>query len=176
MRGAIWLVGMMGAGKSTVGPPLAARLRRRFVDTDDVIVERAGKSIAAIFAEDGEAAFRALEADVVAEAGAEGAVVAVGGGAVAEPGAAERLAHSGTLVYLRARPETLIERIGDPASRPLLAELEPEERVCRIRALLREREPAYATAKVIVDVDEWDEAALAEQIGERLTALEREQT
>jgi shikimate kinase/3-dehydroquinate synthase len=173
MRGAIWLVGMMGAGKSTVGPRLAERLGRPFVDTDEVVRKRAGKEIAEIFEVDGEAAFRALEAEVVAAAGAEGAVVALGGGAVAQPGAAARLAESGTLVYLRARPETLLARIGDPASRPLLAGLEPAACLARLEALLREREPAYASAVLIVDVDDQDAEATAAWIAQALESRER---
>jgi len=173
MRGAIWLVGMMGAGKSTVGERLAERLGRPFVDSDALICEQAGKPIAEIFEHEGERAFRALEAEVVERAGDDGAVVALGGGAAAQPGAAGRLAARGTLVYLRARPETLLERIGDPGSRPLLAGLGVAERLARIEALLAEREPAYASARVIVDVDEWDEAAVAEQIAATLESLEQ---
>jgi shikimate kinase len=172
MRGAIWLVGMMGAGKSTVGPRLARRLARPFVDTDAEVERRAGRPIAEIFAKDGEPAFRALEADVVEAAGRDGAVVALGGGAAARPGAAERLAARGVLVYLRARPETLLERVGDPGSRPLLAGLGRAERLARIEGLLGEREPAYGRARIVVDVDDWDAEAITERIATQVEELE----
>jgi shikimate kinase len=173
MRGAIWLVGMMGAGKSTVGPRLARRLARPFIDTDEEVERRAGKTIAEIFEQEGEDAFRALEGEVVAAAGRDGAVVALGGGAIARPGAAERLATRGVLVYLRARPSTLLERIGDPGSRPLLAGLDRRERLARIERLLSEREGAYGRARIVVDVDEWNTGAIAERIAEQVEQLER---
>lgn len=142
---------MMGVGKSTVGPALAERLGRRFVDTDREIERRAGRRIAEIFAEEGEAAFRRLEAEAVEDAGAGGAVVALGGGAVTAPGAMDRLLERGPVVFLSADARTLLERIGDPSSRPLLAGLDTEARILRIEALLAERMPCYARATFAVE-------------------------
>jgi len=173
-RGAIWLVGMMGAGKSTVGPVLAVRLGRPFVDTDDEVRGVAGKDIPEIFAEAGESAFRALESQVIEAAGADGAVVALGGGAIVQPGALARLASRGTIVYLRARAETLLERIGDPASRPLLAGLDEAERLEQIQQLLEERRSAYQSAPVVIDVDDWDTAAIAVEIEAALAASQEQ--
>src|SRR4249920_2152552 len=99
--GAIVLTGFMGTGKSEVGRRLAKRLGRAFVDTDQLVEARAGKTIAAIFAEDGEAAFRVLERDAVDTAAARGeAVIAVGGGAVLDAANVARLRAAGVLVCL----------------------------------------------------------------------------
>jgi shikimate kinase len=167
----VWLVGMMGAGKSVVGPALAARLKRRFVDTDAEIERAAGRSIREIFARDGETAFRVLEQQAVEDASREGAVVALGGGAIASTGARERLAENGVVVYLRARPETLLARMGDCRRRPLLADLAPDQRLGRLAALLEERREAYESARITVDTDE---ATVAEVVNEVVKALDRE--
>jgi shikimate kinase len=151
--GTVWLVGMMGAGKSTVGRHLAARLGRGFADTDAEIEWAAGCSISELFAGEGESAFRAREREAVARLAGKTLVVAVGGGAMAQPEAARAMAESGTIVYLRARPETLLERLGEAAGRPLLAGLDRGGRLARIRALLADREPGYARADVVVDTD-----------------------
>ncbi|MEZ4216782.1 MAG: shikimate kinase [Myxococcota bacterium] len=173
--GAVWLVGMMGAGKSTVGPVLARALGRAFVDTDEAIVASAGRSISAIFEHEGEAAFRARERAAMADAASRAAVVALGGGAIAQDGAPAWLAERGVVVYLRATPRTLCARVGDAADRPLLASLSAPERLARIEALLAAREPAYATARVVVDVDgpgaNGDAPQVAARIAARLRAL-----
>ena len=151
MAGSIFLVGMMGAGKSTVGPRLAARLGRAFVDTDHAVEERAGRTVARIFEEDGEAAFRRLEREAIEAAASERAVVALGGGAMAQPGAPDWLAARGTVVWLKADAATLLARIGDASSRPLLAGLAPEAQRARLETLMAEREAAYAQAGLHVD-------------------------
>lgn len=151
MAGSIFLVGMMGAGKSTVGPRLAARLGRPFVDTDHAVEERAGRPVAEIFAEEGEAAFRRLEREAIEAAAGERAVVALGGGAMAQPGAPDWLARHGTVVWLKTDAATLLARIGDASSRPLLAGLAPEAQRERLETLMAEREAAYAQAGLHVD-------------------------
>jgi len=166
----IWLVGMMGCGKSSVGPLLAARLSRSFLDGDAEVERRAGgRSIPEIFRTAGEGHFRKLEAEVIGEAAAGTAVVALGGGAIAQEGAAERLARSGTVVYLRARPDTLLSRIPDPASRPLLAGLSRSACAAKLAALLAEREPAYRVAAIVVDTDGRRIADVADDVAGRLT-------
>jgi shikimate kinase len=144
---------MMGAGKSTVGRKLARRLRLRFVDADAEIEAAAGASVAEIFAREGEAGFRARERAAVEALEGQAAVVALGGGAFVQAEVRARLAGSGGVVYLRARPETLLERIGEAEERPLLAGLGRAERLARIRELLEEREPAYAAADLCLDTD-----------------------
>jgi shikimate kinase len=149
----VWLVGMMGAGKSTVGPALARRLGCEFVDADVEIERAAGATVAELFAREGEAAFRARERAVVDALAGRRAVVALGGGAMAQPGAPERLLAGGTVVWLRARPETLLARVGAAAERPLLAGVDESERRARLLRLLAEREPCYARAEIAVDTD-----------------------
>lgn len=165
------LMGFMGTGKSEVGRRLAQRLGRAFVDTDEWIEARAGKRIAAIFNEEGEAAFRRLEREAVAAAANRGdAVIAVGGGAVLDPENVRRLREGGVLVHLTARPEVVLRRIGDGASRPLLRD-DPEAAVAR---LLAEREPAYAAAAdVVVDTSEHDAEQVVEEIQRALASAER---
>jgi shikimate kinase len=148
--GAIVLMGFMATGKSEVGRRLARRLDRPFIDTDHLVEARAGKTVAAIFAEDGEAAFRALERDAVVAATARGdAVIAVGGGAVLDATNLAQLRDAGVLVYLTADIETILRRVGDVARRPLLAGDDPR---AAIERLLAARRPVYAAASdVTVD-------------------------
>ena len=96
--GPVWLVGMMGAGKSTLGPLVAHALDRPFIDTDDAIVASAGKSVQEIFSSEGEASFRVRERAAIADAAKQVAVTSLGGGAIAQPGAPEELAALGTVV------------------------------------------------------------------------------
>jgi len=166
--GPIWLVGMMGAGKSAVGPRLARRLGRSFLDTDREIERAAGRSVATIFADEGEAGFRARERAAVRAAERGRAVVALGGGAIAQPGVAERLAARGTVVHLRARPETLLARIGDADARPLLRGVPADERRRRLEVLLAERRAAYESARIVVDTDGRSLEEVVEEIVERL--------
>jgi shikimate kinase len=117
------LVGLMGAGKTTVGERCATRLHRPFVDTDDSVQILAGRPVADIFATDGEGAFRALERQAVTDACASPIplVIACGGGAVLDPTSRRRLHTAGFVVWLRAGPRVLAERVaGDGIDRPLL--------------------------------------------------------
>lgn len=168
----VWLVGMMGVGKSTIGPLVASELARPFIDTDDAIVALAGKSVQEIFASEAEAGFRDRERAAIADAAKQAAVTALGGGAIAQPGAPEKLAALGTVVYLRARPATLLERIGDGSRRPLLAGLSREERLERLISLLEERVEAYESASVVVDVEHWAAAEAAREIAAGVLACE----
>jgi shikimate kinase len=140
------------------------------VDTDAEIERAAGASVARLFERDGERAFRDRErAEIDAWAG-RAVVVALGGGAIAQPGARERLAESGIVVYLRARPETLLERIGDAGSRPLLSGLSREARRARLAALLEERRSAYESASLVVDTDGRTPGEVAGEVAARLRA------
>jgi shikimate kinase len=142
------LVGLMGAGKTTVGRRCAELLGRSFVDTDDVVEAITGSTVAAIFAELGEARFRELERDAVRDACASPTpiVIACGGGAVVDPGSREVLHAAGTVVWLQASPAVLSRRVGDDTTRPLLrgGPLATLERLADLRA------PAYAAAADVV--------------------------
>jgi shikimate kinase len=118
----IILVGMMGVGKTTTGRLLAERLDWPYLDSDEQVMADTGRSVPELFAERGEAAFRAEEERVLAEAlaGEGPVVVSAAGGVVLSPANRELLARSGTVVWLRADPGVLAGRVGDGAGRPLL--------------------------------------------------------
>jgi len=147
----IVLVGFMGTGKTTVARLLADRLGYRAVDTDDEIVRRAGKTIAEIFAAEGEAWFRDLETQVLRDILAgDGQVVATGGGAVLREENRRLMLSAGWVVALAADPETLAARLARPAEagvRPLLAGDAGE----RVRALMEARKHAYDFAHCMID-------------------------
>ena len=159
---------MMGAGKSSIGAQLARRLGRRFIDTDAEVERAVGRRVAEIFEREGEPAFRRHESAAIEACCGEGAVVALGGGAIAQPGAPERLASTGILVYLRARPETLLARVGDASSRPLLRGLEPAAQRARLAGLLAQRRIAYESAAIVLDTDELPLAELVESLAKRI--------
>ena len=147
----ITLTGFMGSGKTTVGRVLADALGCPFMDLDDLIVKKAGKTIPEIFAQDGEPAFRQLEARLLrqtVEKYAENTVVlALGGGAVTTSASATLLHEKTVCIYLRATLETLLQRLsGETAGRPLADDALSER--------LAAREPLYEeTAHVIIDTD-----------------------
>jgi shikimate kinase len=143
------LVGFMGAGKSTVGRLLARRLGLCFVETDDMITAREGRSIPEIFRAHGEAYFRDLEAAVLDALGdKQGHVIATGGGFPCRPGAMERLKALGTVVWLGGDLDTLYQRATRLGGRPMLADRSREE----IAALYEARRAHYSQAHVSVDV------------------------
>ena len=159
------LVGLMGAGKSTVGALCAQRLGRAFVDTDDLIVAQAAMPVEEIFRTGGEARFRELERSVVADVCASPVplVIASGGGAVVDADNRRRLRDAGVVVWLHAPTEVLAARVGDGATRPLLAG-DPHGALARLSAA---RQDAYSAAadRVIEtegrNVDEVADAVLA---------------
>jgi len=145
------LIGFMGCGKSTVGQALARRLDFEFVDTDRVIEVQAGRSIPEIFAQEGEAAFRARERAVVESLAArERLVIATGGGVGAQPDLLESLKRHALVVWLWASPETLWERCRQQTHRPLLQVPDP---LARIRELLAAREPVYRRADLLINIE-----------------------
>jgi shikimate kinase len=156
------LVGLMGAGKSSVGRACAKRLQRPLVDTDELVVAASGRSVADLFAEEGEAAFRTLERDAVRDAceSPEPAVIACGGGAVLDAENRAVLRSRCCVVWLRAPVATLARRCGTGAGRPLLAGPVPPE--VALGRLADVRAPSYeAAAHVVLDTDgcSLDEAA-----------------
>lgn len=164
----ILLVGMMGAGKTTVGHLLADRLGCPYLDSDDEVQAATGRTVPELFAAHGEAAFRAAESAALADAVAvDGSVVvAVAGGAVLDPANRDLLARSGTVVWLRADPATLAGRVGDGAGRPLL----DGDPAGALRRLDRVRRPLYQeVAQVTVDVD----GLTADQVADRVLAAVR---
>lgn len=162
--GVVWLVGLMGAGKSAVGRHLAARLGRQFVDSDLEIERETRSSIAEIFAREGEMAFRRRERAFIDAWSDRPAIVALGGGAMAQEGIPALLAKTGRSVYLRALPETLAARVGSGEGRPLLAGLDEAGRLEKLTELLAVRGPSYDAAELTVDTDGKSADAVAAEI------------
>jgi len=168
--GNLYLVGMMGAGKTTVGRLLARRLKLRFVDSDHEIERRCGVKVPLIFDIEGESGFRARETQTLAElASLEGIVLATGGGAVLAEENRRWLAGRGTVIYLRATPEDLYERVRQDRNRPLLATADP---LGRLRELYVQRDPLYReVADVIIDTGRQTVQSLARALADQLGDL-----
>src|SRR5512139_4154271 len=137
------LTGFMGTGKTTVGQAIAQRLGRQFIDTDQWIEERAGKSVAAIFAEEGEDCFRAREAEAC-EALSEprGLIIATGGGTLGPQKNREAMQRGGCVICLWAEPDSILSRLKEKTDRPLLASA---DRAAKVRDLLKNREEVYCS-------------------------------
>lgn len=165
----LYLVGMMGTGKSAVAQPLADALGYRLVDADHTLETAAGRSIAEIFAADGEASFRALETAVLDQiASWHSLVVATGGGVVTRP---ENWGHlrQGVVVWLDAPTELLLQRLmGDATPRPLLNHPDPASRLTK---LLSERQPLYAQADLRICQQGEPPEQVAQQVLEALPSI-----
>ena len=173
MKHNIILIGFMGSGKSTVGIRLSYLLRMPVVDTDKLIEKRAGKRISDIFAEDGEEAFRRQEQEclysLMAEKGRK--IISTGGGLPLRRENREALKKLGCVVYLKASPETIYERVKNDTARPLLQTEHPEK---RIEELLSEREALYASAAdIVIEVDGKGFQEIIQEIRLRHYRLER---
>lgn len=157
----IVLVGFMGTGKTTVGRLVSERTGMPLVDMDEQIVERAGKPIPEIFADDGEPAFRALEREIARElSGRSGLVVSTGGGVVLNPDNISDFGKSGLVVCLLAAPETILKRVENDNTRPLLA----GEKRQKIVQLLEGRRPLYEAIEHKIETDGLSPDAIADQI------------
>ena len=144
------LVGMMGAGKTTVGRKLAELSGREFIDTDQLIVNRLGKSIEKIFEQYGEPTFREHEASIIGALAAGPSVVSTGGGAILRPQNAESLKQIGITVYLRVPKEQLIERLETSRrKRPLLKRDDWKEAFSQ---MFDDRQSAYESCDHVVDL------------------------
>lgn len=168
-RDRVFLVGMMGVGKSTTGRLLAETLGWPYVDTDDEVPRRAGRSFAEIWEQDGEEAFRRLEVEAVSDVAARPgpAVVALGGGAVLDDRNRQAIKNSGLVVWLRADPGTLFGRLGEAAgrARPLLRQ-GPADALRRIHDA---RAPIYESiADLVFDVDRMNPRDVAGAIADAL--------
>lgn len=159
----IFLVGFMGAGKTTVGQALALRLQCHFIDLDRIIEASAARTVEQIFTESGEAEFRRLESVAIESCrGKRNRIIALGGGAYIAEGNRRRLREMGITIWLDCPLEVCLERIRGDGSRPLLRSDE------EMRRLLETRRPAYALADFIVQTGHRSPDEIACEIGETL--------
>jgi len=171
--GLIFITGMSGVGKTTVGEKLAAKLGVPFVDVDGEIERATSKSIAEIFAAGGEEEFRDCEA-VALSVAAElpEAVIALGAGALMDDQNLELVQESGVLLYLRAKTEVLAKRLKRATDRPLLGDAKSSEELKkRLQKLLARREARYLTADMVMDVDAQTPDEIVARLLPRLASL-----
>ncbi len=158
----IALIGFMGTGKSTVGRLVAEQLRFELLDTDALIEQRSGKKITEIFAQNGEATFRDLEAQLVEELSPRTRlVIATGGGLPTNPANLASLKTHALVICLWAAPEHIFERVREQSHRPLLHDVDP---LGKIRTLLAAREPFYKQADVLLNSDLRSAREVAQQV------------
>jgi shikimate kinase len=165
------LIGLMGAGKTTIGAALAKRLGREFVDLDHVLEAKTGVSIATIFEVEGEAQFRDRETATLRElAHSENIVLSTGGGAVLRPENRALLRGMGRVIYLHAPPEVSYQRLRRARDRPLLKTDDP---LARLRSLYEMRHPLYLeTAHLVIDSDRENYTQVVQTVMDKLALRE----
>ena len=166
----VFLVGLMGAGKTTIGRILARKLGLRFIDSDHEIEARTGASIPWIFEIEGEASFRRREADVIRElTGQAGIVLATGGGAILNPDNRAFLKARGTVIYLRASVNSILQRTAHDKNRPLLQTADPRK---KLEELMAVREPLYMEiADLVIDTGRPNVQSMVQTILNQMDAL-----
>lgn len=167
MPGNIFLIGPMGAGKSTIGRQLASLTKKTFLDADKELESRTGVSIPLIFEIEGEEGFRKRESDIIDELTRQNELVlATGGGAVLNEANRRALHSRGVVVYLAATIDTLVDRTRHDKNRPLLQNVDRRQ---KFEELMEQRDPLYRQeADIIVDTDNRSPAAVAKDIVKRL--------
>ena len=167
----IFLVGLMGAGKTTIGRMLARRLGMQFVDSDHEIEARTGASVPWIFEIEGEPSFRRREADMIRElTAASGLVLATGGGAVLNPDSRRLLSERGTVIYLRASVNSILARTSHDKNRPLLQTADPRK---KLEDLTAQREPLYREiADLVIDTGRPNVQSMVQTILDQLAAID----
>lgn len=162
----------MGAGKTTVGRALAKKLNKRFIDSDHEIEARTGASIPLIFEIEGESGFRQREAEVIRDLTAQSDIVlATGGGAILRPENRTCLKERGTVIYLRASVNSILQRTSHDKNRPLLQTADPRQ---KLEQLTREREPLYlAVADFIIETGRPNVQSLVQTIISQLETIKK---
>ncbi len=164
----VFLIGLPGAGKSTIGQAAAAKLRIPFIDLDCEIERATGKSIGRIFAEDGESAFRAMELEATERLPRKSAIVAPGGGWISNEAVRVLVPRAGPAIYLRVEPRTAARRLGTAAvERPLLA----GDTVQALERLLAARRELYESADAVVDTEQCPFDQVIQRTAELASAL-----
>ena len=173
----IYLTGFMGSGKTTIGPILANTIGYDFIDVDRAIVLQTGKSVEQIFRDEGEARFRDLEKEMVASMKSKHRlVISLGGGTISDLEALNDIKRSGILIYLKAAPEQIFERLHHKTDRPTLKDaqgdrLADEQLRSRIQELYRMREPLYLQADIVVRTDERRVGLTVDHIVKKLSPI-----
>ena len=163
---AVYLIGFMGAGKTTIGKKLANLLNVPVIDTDVEIEKREGKKISQIFAKKGEAVFRELETRVLKELPTTNAVITTGGGVVLRKQNQEWMKEHGTIVFLYASPEEIVNRLKSDQTRPLLQ----QDKQNTIHQLYKQRLPIYESlGDFLVDTTQKDVSMIAKEISDRFS-------
>jgi shikimate kinase len=158
----IVLAGFMGSGKTTVGRLLAKRLGWQFIDTDEEVERLTKTSIQELFLLRGEETFRAIERDIVwAASQLDHAVISIGGGALLHPDSVADLKKNGFLIWLKVCPHSILKRIPDTTSRPLLHAKHP---ACSIPGLIRQRRATYENCQLAIRTDRLTPQQVADQI------------
>ena len=168
MTQSVYLIGPMGAGKSTIGRLLSQELKFEFYDSDKVIEERCGADIPWIFDKEGEAGFREREVSVIEEmTSVSGIVLATGGGAILREENRRNLASRGTVVYLCTSVEQQLSRTSRDRNRPLLQTPDPEQ---VLRSLFAERDPLYrSVADIVIETDQRNPRWVVQELKQHLS-------
>lgn len=163
----IYLIGLMGAGKTTIGRALAKKLNRPFFDSDIEVETRTGASVSTIFEIEGEASFRRREAEAIKDiASRKEVVLATGGGAVLHPDTRDLLKNTSTVIYLSATIPQLLQRTRKDSKRPLLQTADPQK---KLEELMAARDPIYReVADLIIETGNQNMVALVQHIIRRL--------
>jgi shikimate kinase len=172
----LFITGFMGSGKSTIGRKLAGRLHVPFIDTDDEIEKRWGKSIKDIFKEDGELNFRKVEEEEILRQchREEKAVIALGGGALISEASRKTILKCGILIYIESSAESIWRRTHHSTRRPLMPQSDsPEDHVQKIKDLMQERSQGYQTAHLKVNRDNLEAEEVVNRLIEKLQLLWR---
>ena len=169
MQGNVYLIGLMGAGKTTIGRKLSKLLHLDFIDTDQLLEQRTGVSVSHIFEIEGESGFRDRESRLLVEiSSGPPAVISTGGGIILRPDNRRIIRKHGTVIYLRATLNVLWKRLKNCQSRPLLQTANPK---ARLSQLLLERDLLYADeADIIVDIGSGSATRTTRQIHQLITS------
>lgn len=173
----LFLCGMMGSGKSTIGKNLAQKLSVPFHDLDNLIEKKSGKSIPEIFESEGEDRFRKIEKDLIIQFAqtAEG-IIALGGGTLQNQQITDHVKLNGWLVFLDCKPDTLYNRLKESSNRPMISSSSKESLKLKITTLLNDRLKFYEQAHFSIDCSDKDVDTILEELIQKLKFYEQRYT
>jgi len=172
LTGSIYICGMMGSGKTTVGKILAGKLKLPFIDLDEVIVKKAGNPIPEIFRTGGEHIFRKLEKDALYQTVENSQkIIALGGGALQNQEIVNHIKKKSLLIFLDAPLSVLSKRLANDSGRPLLQNTDEKETEMKIAKLLSERTKYYSQAHIKIETEKYSPELIADKIIRKLQSL-----